>query len=144
MSVILVTTSALLLYKAIKADVRVRESVRWEGTLTVILTTVGFMVSYLPDSMIVLMLDYLSLAHPSSSILRATSFFENINIVANVFVYSLTVGSFREFLSSRIRLLARRLGFISPVAPRTVRQTRPLPRARCNLPLDETFVETAQ
>ncbi|XP_063692532.1 type-1 angiotensin II receptor-like [Bolinopsis microptera] len=117
---ILVTTSILMLYKAKQSAVRHGRPVRWHGILTVTITTVIFLVSHLPD--MVLILVHGSSVQPSSSVKRAVTFCLNINIVANVFVYYLTVRSFREFLSTKLRQLALKLGLSSPVTPRAVRQ----------------------
>ena len=120
---ILISTSVLLLYTAQQAAARRAGTVRWQGILTVTLTTAVFLVSYLPD-VIVTTVDILTSVHPSSPVKRTTSFFENINIVANFFVFSLTVRSFREFLSARARHLALKVGLSAPAPPRAVRNVR--------------------
>ena len=119
MIVILLTTSLLLLHAAKQSADRHAGSLQWRGILTVTLTTAVFLVSYLPN----LVVSFTGrLIHLNSSLKRGALFFENINIVANFFVYSLTVRSFREFLSARTRHLALQLGLTSPTTPRTLRQ----------------------
>ena len=113
---ILITTSAILLYKARKAVINLGGTVRWQGVLTVTLTTGVFLVSYLPDTIVPLIVRFTSLS-VSSSIQRTASFFENTNIVANFFIYAVTVRSFRDFLSTKIRQLAAKIGLSSPNRP---------------------------
>ena len=116
----LITTSVMLLYKARQAAVRVRTSVRWRGTLTVLLTTLVFLVSYLPDCVV----PFLDSNTLTATIHRAATFSVTFNIAANFFVYSLTVASFREFLSRKIRLLAGKVGlFTSPPAVAVCQKT---------------------
>ena len=122
MIIILITSSVFLLFKARQVARRHSESVRWQGILTVTLTAGVFLVSYLPD-MIVPLIDHFTSVNVGSSILRACSFLENVNIVANFFVYSLTVRSFRDFLLLRVRRVARQLGMCPASAtPPTLRQ----------------------
>ena len=118
MVVILITTSVILLYKARQAAVSRGKTVRWQGILTVTLTTGIFLASYLPDIIISTGIELTSL-QLSSSVKRAASFAENINVVANFFTYTLTVKSFRDFLSDKIR----QMGLSAPPIPgRQVRQ----------------------
>jgi hypothetical protein len=128
---LLIITSALLLLIAKRAATSRGGSVRWPGILAVILTTGMFLVSYLPDVIV-------SFLHPGqslptavpldSSIRRASSMFENLNVAANFFVYYCTFRSFREFLTKKIREFSRKQG--SPSSSGKRRASR---QARCQL-----------
>ena len=139
--VVMIVTSVLLLFKARQAAVRDRQSVRWQGVLVVGLTTGVILVSYLPDT-IVPMIDNLTSVHPSSSIKPAACFFDNVNIVANFFVYSLAVKSFRVFLSTRIRqLIFQQSPPSTPASAHRVRVERGMGSQRN--PLREPFTQNS-
>jgi hypothetical protein len=129
MFLLLLTTSALLLHAARESALRHGESVKWQGILTVILTVVVFLTSYLPSFTVSLLVRLSSTLNPSSVVKRGMLFMESVNVTANFFVYTLTLGSFREFLSGRIHYLARQLGWSSHTA-QTLRQIQRQPQPR--------------
>ena len=139
MLVILVATNVLLLYKAKQAALRHRDSLRWQGILTVTLTAGVFLVSYVPD-VVIIMIDSLTTVTVSSTTRRAMGFLENVNIISNFFVYCLTVRSFREFLSLRIRRVAQKLGLSSTTAHRSIR-SQPSVSVNRNLTANSLIVE---
>ena len=117
--IVLVLTSSLLLLKARKLALERGKCLRWQGVLTVVTTTVVYLVSNLPWFVVTLS----SLAvSPSTSTWRAVLFISNLNIMANFYVYSLTVASFREFLCTSARQLAERVGVLT--APATAAEAR--------------------
>ncbi|XP_063689081.1 neuropeptide FF receptor 2-like [Bolinopsis microptera] len=96
-SFLLLSTCTLLLAQAWKTARRYRQHLRWQGILTVTLTTAVFFVSLGPYFIVKTTNDTVEY-HISTQ--RAVEFLQNINIMANFFVYSLTVRSFRRFLMS--------------------------------------------
>ena len=112
---LMIITTVLLLYKANKAADRRGRSLRWQGVLPVTLTTGVFLVTYLPDVVMNFIVYYHNgdVGGPSSTIRRAVSFLENINIATNFFIYSLTVPSFRDFLSVKFHEMVK---IVAPAA----------------------------
>ena len=115
---LIISISVILLYKANKAVVNRGGSLSWQGVLPVILTIGVFFVSYLPDSIISGLVN--RNINISVTAQRAASFMEYINIVANFFVYTLTVRSFREFLAARFREMSQRVALSNPTVSRSV------------------------
>ena len=74
-----------------------RSAMRWQGVMTVFLTVLVFWISCLPWLIV----------YPSNiqcpPIWRAAQFIQNLNIMGNVFVYAITVKSFRLFLKLKVR-----------------------------------------
>ena len=96
----LIVTSVLLLIVASRAASQHGETLRWEGVTTVLLTVGVFFLSYLPFSL--WLMAYLCGVEKSTTSIRAIIHITNLNIMANFFVYSLTVRSFRHFLKVKI------------------------------------------
>ena len=118
----LIITSTSLLMVAKRAASRHREPMRWEGVATVLLTVAVFLVSYLPWG-VVFTTSILGMQY-SSTVIRAVFNLMKLNILANFFIYSLTVPSFRKFLKSKIShlLSSRRLSFPQRQRQNTSRQ----------------------
>ena len=103
--VILATTIATLKYLATawESARRVRGSFPLQGTLTVALTATVYCITTLP-----MFVFYIIRENPPSTSLsqiqfsRIANFMSMINIMSNFYIYSLTMRSFRKFLSSRI------------------------------------------
>ena len=108
---LMIITTVLLFYKASKAADKRGRSLRWQGVLPVTLTTGVFLATYLPDVVMNLIVyyHYRNVGGPSGTTRRAVSFLENINIVTNFFIYSLTVPSFREFLSVKFHEMVQNI-----------------------------------
>ena len=107
--IILPVSSALLLMEARKTAMRRRASLRWQGVVTVVMTTAVFIVSWIPNVLV----GTTSLTLPvvySISIWRTTQFLLNFNIMANFFIYTLTVPSFRAILREKLLELVMRSG----------------------------------
>ena len=99
----LIVTSVLLLIMASKAASRHGATLRWEGVTTVLLTVGVFFLSYLPLS--VCLVAYFGGVEYSNTSIRVMIHLTNLNILANFFVYALTVRSFRHFLKMKISQL---------------------------------------
>jgi hypothetical protein len=109
-----IVTSILILITARRAASRQRESVKWQGITIVVLTVVVLLVSYLPHNVFIVS-SHFGLKH-SSTVKRILYRLTYLNIMANFFIYSLTVPSFREFLKLKMSAIQR------------VPQRRPYPR----------------
>ncbi|XP_063688038.1 galanin receptor 2a-like [Bolinopsis microptera] len=102
--VILVTTIPTLKYLATawESARRVRGSFPLQGTLTVALTATIYCIATLP-----VFVFYITKENPEPSLSRIqfrriANFMSMINIMSNFYIYSLTIKSFRDFLTSRI------------------------------------------
>ena len=71
-------------------------NLRWQGILTVTLTTFAFCLSYLPYAIT-------TVYHKSTIFIRIAWYLSAINIMSNFYIYLFTVRSFRKFV--RLRLL---------------------------------------
>ena len=126
-SILLLSTCLLLLCEARRTALRAREQLRWQGVLAVVLTAAVFFASFAPY--FVVKTTNRSVNYGISA-QRTVEFLQNINIMANFFVYSLTVRSFRRFLVTRFRpggprgrksVKGRSVGVISPIERRVSR-----------------------
>ena len=97
---ILIVTSVLLLIVASRAASRHGETLRWEGVITILLTAGVLLISYLPKSVIIVTMQ-LGVEY-SNTTSRVSHHLTSLNIMANFFVYSLTVQSFRNFLKTML------------------------------------------
>ena len=104
--IILIATSVLILYKARKQAMRRGRTLRWQGVMTVTITTVVFLLSNLPRY-IVHMLSIVGKHQTTVEISETAYLLLNVNIMANFYVYSITVQSFRDFLRSGMLSVAR-------------------------------------
>ena len=93
----LVVSSVLILGVASRAGSRHGEKVRREGVIAVLLTVGILLVSTLPTAIAIVGSDALGMDF-NPTFLRAVMCLTLLNIMANFFVYSLAVQSFREFL----------------------------------------------
>jgi uncharacterized membrane protein len=97
----MIVTSSLILIVARRAAIRQRRSLRWEGVTTVLITAVVFLISYLPYGALVVTSAVVGVEY-GSALWRATNNLTYLNIMANFFVYCLTIRSFRLFLKLKI------------------------------------------
>jgi hypothetical protein len=104
----LLVTSILLLIVARRTASRQGGSLRWEGITTVLLTVVVLLISYLPASAKAVA-SFFKIGI-SNTLEREVNTLSFLNIMANFFVYSLTVKSFRQFLKLKISELRVLLG----------------------------------
>ena len=89
-------SSLLLLRVARRTALQQRLPIRRQGMMTVFLTVLLFYISYLPW----LLVFQSDIASPP--LWRAAQFVQNLNIMANFVIYTLTVCSFRDFLRSML------------------------------------------
>ena len=105
---ILILSSTFLLLEARKTAKRHGQRLRWKGLLTVPL----IVLVYVSSTAFWLFAEVTKhVIHFSPAVWRSISFLMNLNIMANFFIYSLTVTSFRKFLVIKF------LTFISPSPP---------------------------
>ena len=107
-------TTVFLLVKA--KQVAQRQSLKWQGILTVILVAAVYCLSVLPIfsyhiavPLVISGEDLKSKPFFGTTYYRAASSFVTLNTISNFYIYSLTVPSFREFVWSRIRLRSNRI-----------------------------------
>ena len=101
---ILTVTSSLFLVAAKKAGNRAGNALRWEGVVTVLSTVIVLILSSLP--LCVVASAWLSGVTYPGTAWRAAASLQYLNIVANFFIYSVSVQSFREFLKGRLLWVA--------------------------------------
>ena len=127
----LLLTSILLLIAAKRSASERGAGLQRKGVITVLLTVGVLMISYLP-ALVVLVVEAVGVQQ-RPSIRRVVEYLPYLNLMANFFIYSLTVRSFNAFLRMKISLL------VSLLTPKSQRQTalqqrRPLQQQR---PLQE-------
>jgi hypothetical protein len=108
-SVVVIAMSTLVLKEARKAR-REGESLKWRGVSTVLLTAALFCVSTIPTVLLLLAKYIVGNGIPLSTEVkyrRSAGFLKQLNIMANIYIYTITVPSFRQFLRSRIGMVIR-------------------------------------
>ena len=113
-NIIIVTTTLptlIYLFKARKSAMRVRGSVPWQGTVTVVLTAFVCSMSNLPTIASHIWKGSIQDQARGSGddkikvyFSRAAKFLLVINIMSNFYIYTLTIRSFRKFLRTRFSL----------------------------------------
>ena len=102
-TITIIVSTVLILKKAKRAVNEAHKSLRWQGIMTVVLTATVYSVSYLPIT-VYFMAESLAETYPSAPGTFFTEFYKvagsvaYCNVLANFFVYSLTVDSFKSFL----------------------------------------------
>ena len=103
-NIIIVATTFPILAVARKSARQVGRSVPWQGALTVALTAVVYCISTLPYTLNLVAINCME--DPPQLLLvrfyKLFFFFLMINVVANFYIYVLTIRSFRKFLFSKI------------------------------------------
>ena len=107
---IVIVTSVWLIMEARKVAKRWRDSIRWQGLMTVILTAGVYCISVLPIQFYHLVGHFVQ--HDPQGMFHVYFYRFSIavvgtNVMSNFYIYSLTVSSFRSFLLSRITALWR-------------------------------------
>ena len=108
MLVTCVLTSLLLVLYARRAARRQGRKLHWQGLLTTALTATTLIVSYFPFFIMKLTGTMFPIDYTIAS-LRIAHFLPHINILANFFIYSIAVRSFRQFLMSRVSAITLKL-----------------------------------
>ena len=111
-NIIIMFTTTFFLYKARKSIKNPtcnnsKTKLKWQGIITVVLTATVYVMSYLPVSIYFMVANFVS-KNPASlgwfhlDFHRVAVSLIHTNIMANFFIYSLTVRSFRTFLQQMV------------------------------------------
>ena len=101
---IIIVTTALLLRDVVKVA---RSNLKWQGIMTVVLTATTYTLSFLPYGVYCIAEPLVKKdpdipSHFYTHYYRITWVLVSLNVLANFFIYSLTVSSFRSFLKTGI------------------------------------------
>ena len=102
----ILTLRFLLQSKRQSHQIRGRQTVRWRGTLTVVLTASIYSISLIPWILYEMMefdLEDDLPAHTQTLLKRITTYITMINVMSNIYIYAYAVPSFRNFIWSGIR-----------------------------------------
>ena len=109
--VVFLTTVPTLKYlmAARKSARRSQGHVPWQGAITVALTAIVYTISTLPGALYQFLNKFIPVQEHSSDcfhvkFFRIGAIFMMINTMANFYIYSLTIKSFRRFLLSKVQL----------------------------------------
>ena len=105
---VVVGTTIYLLIIAKQVARRGRESLKWQGIITTVLTASVYWISILPFAVYyigesVVIVDDKSRSFFNTSFLKIASSFLYLNTVSNFYIYSLSVYSFRDFIRLKIQ-----------------------------------------
>ena len=104
---IIIVSTVLLLKEARKVVRGTNESLRWLGIMTFVLTAAVYSVSFVPITIYFIVKPFVEKGpEPGPFYLefyRVAVSAMNFNVLANFFVYSLTVTSFRNFLKTQFQ-----------------------------------------
>ena len=105
---LVVATTVYLLVIAKHVARRGRESLKWQGIMTTVLTATVYCISVLPFAVYnfaesIVTVDDESTSFFHTSFYRIAVSFPYLNTISNFYIYSLSVHSFRDFLWSRIQ-----------------------------------------
>ena len=96
--------TVIYLIKASKTSRRVRGRIPWQGAITVVMTAIVFCLSNLPYFVYLFVRRSVKhVAHFHINFFRITYFMMYINTISNFYIYTLTIRSFRLFLSSQFQ-----------------------------------------
>ena len=107
---LVVLTTVCLLIEARKIVFQSRESLRWQGIVTTVLTATVFCLSLLPYTAYLAGGSIVSVDDKSKSLFHTTFYrvaisFVHLNTISNFYIYSLTVSSFRAFIRSKMQYI---------------------------------------
>ena len=109
LNITIIMSTAILLIMA-KRKTRRRNDLRWQGVLTVVLTSSVHCLSTLPYAVYLVAIYLVTekyLGYIDPVYYRVCMNISYLNILWNFYVYIFTISSFREFVRSKIRLLLR-------------------------------------
>ena len=108
-SILIATTIPTLkyLYTASKSARRVQGSIPWQGAVTVTLTATVHCISFLPSLIYYAGAAFVKARFFEVHFFRFAQFLGPMSIMSNIYIYTLTIKSFRRFLFSRILALNR-------------------------------------
>ena len=103
-----VGTTIYLVVIAKRVARRGRESLKWQGIITTVLTASVYCISILPSAVYYIGESVVTVDNKSSSFfhtlfLRIASWLLYLNTISNFYIYSLSVYSFRDFIRSKIQ-----------------------------------------
>ena len=106
---LVVSTTLCLLIEARKTVSRSRESLKWQGIVTTVLTATVFCLSLLPYFAYYVGESIVSVDETSKSLFYTTFYrvaisLTSLNTISNFYIYCLTVSSFRAFIRSKVQL----------------------------------------
>ena len=99
-----IVSSVLIITKAKTLARRSEDRLRWQGILTVVLTAAVYCISFLPMTVHLIIQPYVDNERYQTYAPRIVDTLIYFNVVANIFIYSFTVTSFRVFLRTRIKM----------------------------------------
>ena len=108
---LVITTTIWILAIAKRVANRGRQSLKWQGIMTTVLVATVYCVSFMPAAVYRIGEDKVAVDDESNnsfhiSFYRIAVSFMYINTTSNFYIHSLSVHSFRDFLRSRVRLIA--------------------------------------
>ena len=111
---LVVGTTIYLLIIAKQVARRGRESLKWQGIMTTVLTATVYCISILPYAVYHVGESIVTVDDKSSSLFHTAYFrvavsFTYLNTISNFYIYSLSVHSFRDFVWSRLKQIYRML-----------------------------------
>ena len=108
---IVVLTSVNLLLIARKFAQKDRQSMKWQGIITTVLTSTVFCISFLPMFLFLVLDPFLKTEVKVQKfylfLLRLAISFLLLNTISNFYIYCMTVSSFRSFVLSRLQQFSR-------------------------------------
>ena len=104
---LVVISTAYLIYVAYRIAVRGRETLKWQGLTTTILTATVYCMSVLPTAAGCIIGSRAGNLNSSFQLhfYRVAVSCQTLNTISNIYIYCLTVTSFRQFLWSQIRFM---------------------------------------
>ena len=108
---VIVSTAATLgmIVKSRNVSKKSGGAVRWQGVTAVLLTAIVFCVSTLPYTAYTLIISPFVEENPPGILKihykRYSAFLSLVNLMANSYIYTYTIASYRAFLRSRIRMM---------------------------------------
>ncbi|KAL5261972.1 hypothetical protein ACHWQZ_G007618 [Mnemiopsis leidyi] len=108
---LVLATTVKLLIEAKGLAGRQRQSLKWQGIVTTVATSIVYGISVLPYAVYRILVPVMPSAQPGSFFkihyYRVSLSFLSLNTISNIYIYSLTVSSFRKFLRSKLGLSTR-------------------------------------
>ena len=101
---VIVVTAVMILAVTKRVTKESRHGMNWQGVITVVLTAAAFIISYLPMAVYHILKSFVEKDAPGPfriTYYRVANSLLNINVIANFYIYCLTVSSFRDFLRVR-------------------------------------------
>ena len=104
-NIVIVATTICILGMAARSARRFGESVQWRGALPVILTATVYCIATIPRFIYFIGRNFMKDLRFHVQYYRISANLTSVNIMANFFIYALTITSFRRFLLSKIAFI---------------------------------------